>query len=180
MKHIVLYFIFGLLGCVCCLSSAWAADRPLVLKSPGGNLEVEIITEGQLAYALKHKGKILLDKSPIGLVLEDRTLGENVKVRRVNRRSMVKEDIVSPHYRFPAFVVTYNELDLKLRDNYGVVFRAYDEGIAYRFYTSAKSPLVIKDEVVRMNFPQDYETYMAYSTVKPGKDHGLSDPAQAS
>ena len=88
---------------------------------------------GQLAYALKHKGKILLDKSPIGLVLEDRTLGENVKVRRVNRRSMVKEDIVSPHYRFPAFVVTYNELDLKLRDNYGVVFRAYDEGIAYRF-----------------------------------------------
>ena len=74
MKHIVLYFIFGLLGCVCCLSSAWAADRPLVLKSPGGNLEVEIITEGQLAYALKQKGKILLDKSPIGLVLEDRTL----------------------------------------------------------------------------------------------------------
>lgn len=170
MKHIVLYFIFGLLGCVCCLSSAWAADRPLVLKSPGGNLEVEIITEGQLAYALKHKGKILLDKSPIGLVLEDRTLGENVKVRRVNRRFMVKEDIVSPHYRFPAFAVTYNELDLKLRDNYGVVFRAYDEGIAYRFYTSAKSPLMIKDEVVRMNFPQDYETYMAYSTVKPGKD----------
>ena len=170
MKHTVLYFIWGLLGCVCRLSSAWAADYPLVLKSPGGSLEVEISTEGQLSYALKRKGEILLDKSPIGLVLEDRTLGENVKVRHINKRATVKEDIVSPHYRFPSFTMVYNELDLKLEDNYGVIFRAYDEGIAYRFYTSAKSPLVIKDEVARMNFPQDYETYMAYSTVKPGKD----------
>lgn len=170
MKYHKLYSIFVLLGCVCCLSSAWAADQPLVLKSPNGNLEVEITTEGQLSYALKHNGELLLDKSPIGLELEDRTLGGNVKVGRVNRRSMIKEDITSPHYRCPSFTVTYNELNLKLKENYGVIFRAYDEGIAYRFYTSAKSPLVIKDEQVQLNFPKDYETYMAYSTVKPGKD----------
>ena len=90
MKRVRLYFILGLLGFVCCLSSVHAANDTLVLKSPDGSLEVEINTEGQLSYALKHKGQLLLDKSPIGLLLEDKTLGENVKVSRVNKRAMVK------------------------------------------------------------------------------------------
>lgn len=168
MKSIKLSFLFLLL----CLSSlhTQAAERQLILKSPNGNLEVNILTDGRLAYTVKHKGQLLLDKSPIGLVLEDRTLGEQMKVSRTGKRSLVKERIVSPHYRFPSFEVTYNEVNLKLKGDYGVIFRAYDEGVAYRFYTSSKQPLTIKDEVAVMNFPRDYETYMAYSTVKPGKD----------
>lgn len=170
MKRVRLYFILGLLGFVCCLSSVHAANDTLVLKSPDGSLEVEINTEGQLSYALKHKGQLLLDKSPIGLLLEDKTLGENVKVSRVNKRAMVKEHIAALNYRCPSFMVTYNELNLKMKGDYGVIFRAFNEGIAYRFYTSSKSPLIIKNEKVQMNFPKDYATYMAYSTVKPGKD----------
>lgn len=160
-------FCLCLLLALVCLPLG-AADH--LLKSPDGKLVVEIDTEGQLKYALKREGQLLLDKSLIGLVLEDRVLGENVKMRRVNRRSMVEEIIVSPHYRFSSFNVVYNELDLQLKGNFGVVFRAYNEGIAYRLYTTAKEGLTVRDEVVQMNFPKDYTTYMAYSTVKPGKD----------
>lgn len=167
MKHIKLYLIVVLLAPI---SLPVQADRYLTLKSPNERLEVKIWTEGQLAYALSHNGQILLDKSPVGLILEDKTLGEDVKVSRVNERKLVKENIPSPHYRCSSFNVTYNEVNIMLKGNYGVVFRVYDEGIAYRFYTFAKSPIVIKDEIVRMNFLKDYETYMAYSTVKPGKD----------
>lgn len=147
-----------------------AADGILTLKSPNGNLEVNVCTKGQLSYMVRHKGQILLDQSPIGLVLENKTLGEQVKVSRIKKHSLVKENIVSPNYRVSSFDITYNELDLKLKGDYGVVFRAYDDGIAYHFYTSMESPLVIKDEIARMNFPKNYDTYMAYSTVKPGKD----------
>lgn len=147
-----------------------AVERSIVLQSPGGNLEIEIWVEGQLSYSLKRNGRVLLDKSPIGLVLEDRILGEQVKVNKTTKRSLVKENIVSPHYRFPSFNVTFNEVSLKLKNDCGVLFRAYDEGIAYRFYTSVKQPLIIKDEIMKMNFPGDYETYMAYSTVQSGKD----------
>ena len=139
--------LYSVLICVCLPMKA--AGRYLTLKSPNGRLEVAIRTEGQLSYAVKHNGRVLLDESPVGLVLEDRALGENVMVRRVKERSLVKENIVAPHYRCPSFDVTYNELDLKLKGNYGIIFRAYDEGIAYRFYTSAKAPLIIKDEIVR-------------------------------
>lgn len=168
MKITKFYCLFSVLIWVCLPMKA--AGRYLTLKSPNGRLEVAIRTEGQLSYAVKHNGRVLLDESPVGLVLEDRALGENVKVSRVKERSLVKENIVAPHYRCPSFDVTYNELDLKLKGNYGIIFRAYDEGIAYRFYTSAKAPLIIKDEIVRMNFPENYDTYMSYSTVKPGGD----------
>lgn len=168
MKHINIYFVLGLLGLVCLPMRA--ANHRQILKSPDGRLELRIWTEGQLSYSLHHKGDALLEKSPIGLVLANKTLGEDVRVSRVRKRSLVKENIVSPHYRFPSFKVTYNELDLKLKGDYGVVFRAYDEGVAYRFYTTSRTPLTIKDEVARLNFPENYDTYMAYSTVKPGRD----------
>lgn len=168
MNHIKLLYLCLLVSMVCL--PLQAADRTLVLKSPDGNLEVEIKAGEQLTYSLKHKKQLLLDKSPIGLVLEDKTLGKDVGVSRAKHRTLVKENIISPNHRFPSFNVVYNELDLKLKGNYGIIFRAYDEGVAYRFYTSMKQPLVVENEIMEMNFPQDYETYMAYSTVKPGKD----------
>ena len=165
MKHIKSLFLFSLVSMVCL--PLWADH---LLKSPNGKLVVEIETEGQLSYTLKHSNQVILEKSPIGLILENKTLGENAKVSRARHRLSVKEHIVSPHYRFPEFEVIYNELNLKLKDNYGVIFRAYDEGIAYRFYTTMKEEIIIKNEMVEMNFPKDYPAYMAYSTVQPGKD----------
>lgn len=103
-----------------------------VLKSPDGDLEINVNADGELAYSLKHKGKLLLGESPIGLVLKDNVLECPVKVRKADERYLKTEDIQSPHYRVPSFTVTYNELDLKMKGNYGVVFRAYNEGMAYR------------------------------------------------
>lgn len=168
MRQIMSFCLFLLISLV--RLPLWAVDRPQILTSPDESLEVNIWAEGQLAYTIKHKGRVLLSKSPIGLVLEDNMGDEQVKVSRIKKRSNVKENIISPNYRVPSFNVLYNEIDLKLKGDYGIIFRAYDEGIAYRFYTLMKHPIVIQDEVAEMNFPEDYETYMAYSTVKPGKD----------
>lgn len=35
-------------------------------------------------------------------------------------------------------------MNLKLKGEYGVYFRVYNEGVAYRFYTSSKEDLIIK------------------------------------
>lgn len=171
MKYINLYIkvcSFFMISLVCLPSQA--AGQYLTLKSPNGRLEINIFTEGQLSYNLKHNNRVLLDKSPIGIVLEERTLGVFPKISRRTVRSSVMESITTSNYRSPSFNVTYNELNLKLKGDYGVIFRAYDEGVAYRFYTSIKQPVIIKDEIAKFNFPVDYPAYMAYSTVQPGKD----------
>lgn len=155
--------------CTFCLPLQ-AAERHLTLKSPNGKLEIEVFTDGQLSYAIKRNNELLLEKSPIGLVLENKTLGSQPKVSRSSTRAQVQENIIASDYRCPSFNVTYNELNVKLKGDFGVIFRAYNEGVAYRFYTTMKQPITIKDEIAAMNFPSDYPTYMAYSTVKPGKD----------
>lgn len=149
---------------------AFASDNTYRLNSPDGELNINICIGEKLSYDLSCNGKLLLSKSPIGLVLEDKVLGEDVKVGKRRFRTDVKETIESPNYRSKSFSVMFNELDLKFKGNYGVVFRAYNEGIAYRFYTTFKSDLIIKDELAVMNFPENFRTYMSYTTVKPGND----------
>lgn len=55
-------------------------------------------------------------------------------------------------------------MDLKLKGDFGVQFRAYDEGIAYRFYSKARKELVITDELAEFNFAGDYTAYLPYTT----------------
>lgn len=168
MRNLNLFCLFLITGLF--TLSLSAKEHNFVLKSPDGKLEVEICAEKQLSYVVRYANQLLLEKSPIGLVLENKVLGEHMKLLNTTNRSFVKEHVVSPHYRFASFDVVYNECNLKFKSGYGVIFRAYNEGIAYRFYTTMKTLLVIEDERVEINFPVNYKTYMAYSTVKRGND----------
>lgn len=161
--------IVVLIGLLLCGLSAWAVDKRYVLTSPDGQLKVTVTAGEMLSYAIADGEQVLLDESPVGLILEDRVLGDQVKVTGKKERSVL-EEIIAPHYRHASFLIGYNELDLRMRGNYGILFRAYNEGVAYRFYTSIKDSILIADERVRLNFPSDYKTYMAYSSVKRGKD----------
>ena len=149
---------------LCCLClQAFGEEYTYRLASPDKNLEVNISVGQKITYSVRHKDRVLLNASPIGLVFLDRTLGADAKVIR-KKESSFTEDIQSPHYRVPSFTVTYNELDLKMKGNYGVVFRAYNEGMAYRFYTTMKDSVIVEDEIASFNFPENYTSYMAYST----------------
>lgn len=149
---------------LCCLClQAFGEEYTYRLASPDKNLEVNISVGQKITYSVRHKDRVLLNASPIGLVFLDRTLGADAKVIR-KKESSFTEDIQSPHYRVPSFTVTYNELDLKMKGNYGVVFRAYNEGMAYRFYTTMKDSVIAEDEIASFNFPENYTSYMAYST----------------
>ena len=97
MKYFTIYLLVSFLGIVC--SPMEAKKSPQILKSPDGQLEIKIWTEEQLSYAIFHNEQLLLDKSPVGLVLENRTLGNTVEIDRIRKRSEVKESIVSPMSR---------------------------------------------------------------------------------
>jgi len=54
--------------------------------------------------------------------------------------------------------------DLKLKGGFGIIFRAYNEGVAYRFYTTQSSDIIIKEEQAEFNFKEDYTAYLPYTT----------------
>lgn len=136
------------------------------LFSPNGKIKTVISTnEDTLCYSVIYKNvEILLNKNKAGLILSNGiTLGQNPQVISKKQRA-IKDQILSPFYRFGSFTASYNELDLKFKGGYGIIFRAYDEGVAYRFYTTFNKEVEIKNEIAEFNFDEDYTVYLPYST----------------
>ena len=139
-------------------------NKKYVLSSPDGTLKVEISAGNELAYQVMHGNDTILSHSNIGLVLENGTIVGKTPRITGERRRKIKDNIESPFYRFKEFVATGNELDLKLKGGFGIIFRAYNEGVAYRFYTTQSSDIIIKEEQAEFNFKEDYTAYLPYTT----------------
>ena len=151
-----------------CLSVMAAGNKVYVVQSPDKQLKVEISagTDG-LIYSVYHKDSLIVVDSKLGLIQEGKTpaLAGVAKVISAKTKKIF-QDIDAPFYRFKSFQAVCNEMNLKLRGDYGVYFRVYNEGMAYRFYTSSKENLIIKNEIAEFRFAGNYTAYLPYSTNK--------------
>lgn len=164
MKNLIIRSLFVLLACAGTYINVQAAEKTYNLTSPDGKLKVEVFAGQGLSYQVSYDNAIVLSKSNIDIILSKRvSIGMDSRVMRVQRKK-IEEMVESPFYRFSEFVAACNELNLKLKNGFGVVFRAYNDGVAYRFYTTRKDEVIIENEVAEFNFPEDYTAYLPYST----------------
>jgi alpha-glucosidase len=91
-------------------------------------------------------------------------------LKKIHKRS-VRETIVNP---VPAkrrnIPDSYNELTLEFRENFSIVFRAYDDGIAYRFVTTSKDSLTIKNEIANFKYSKSSTVYFPQVQKRDGLD----------
>ncbi len=138
------------------------AQKRYTLTSPDGKLTVTIEAGDKLTYALSHDGSQVLRPSQIALKTDDgHTFGTDCRVRSARTRS-ADEVIESPLYKRRSVEDRYNELTLNFRDRSGVVFRAYDEGMAYRFVTTCPEDFIVADEIAQFNFGEACNAYIPY------------------
>lgn len=137
--------------------------KSYTLKSPAGVLEVTIDVAEKTTYTLAVNGEQVLAPSRIAMELENGPiLGDNMRVRKVSQGEK-SEHIVAPMYRQAEFDAAYNYLTIASRDGYALEFRAYNDGVAYRFVTTKSEDLSIKGEVIEFNFPEDYNLVIPYA-----------------
>lgn len=151
----------------CCLfaicATTAATCRNYTVTSPSGVLRVTIAAGDTTTYALSVGGVEVLAPSRIALQLEGgTTLGDRARVVKATSKR-VAERIDAPLYRQRAFSTEYERLDLRMAGGYGLEFRAYDDGVAYRFYTTRRDSLHIVDECVAFNFAGDYPLTIPYA-----------------
>ena len=152
-----------LILCVLCAFSA-QAQKQYSLTSPDGRLKTNITTGKQLTYDITFHNQQVLEASPLSMTLDNGEVwGENDKVSKATRKS-VNGKISTPFYRANEVVENYNELTLQFK-GFNVVFRAYNDGIAYRFVNKNKKPFNVMDELVDYQFPIDATASVPY--VKP-------------
>ena len=139
--------------------SASASPKTYELKSPDGKLIVSV--DEDLSYTLTHESDLLLDKSDIGMYMTDGTaFGECDKLVKVSYRS-IDQTIDACFYKKTQIADRFNEMTLKFKE-FSVIFRAYDDGMAYRFVSNLKKPCQVMEEVAQFNLSQDWSMWVAY------------------
>lgn len=142
------------------LASSAMADSSYRLRSPDGRIEVRVRTGSRIAYSVLLKGKPLLEDSALSMRIDQTTLGIDPKVKTASERSVNREIEPQIRQKFARIRENYNELRLEMEANYAVVFRAYNEGMAYRFETSLpQGEVKVYSEEVSLNFAGDYRVY---------------------
>ena len=138
------------------------AQKNYTLTSPDGTLQATVATGSDLRISLSADGETLLAPSPVSMTLGGgEVLGSNPKVTRA-RKNTADARIASPFYKKSSVRDHYNELELTMRGDYGLVVRLYDDGLAYRFTTRKKDGILVENEQVAYTFPGDYTAYAPY------------------
>lgn len=137
----------------------WAnamAAKSFELKSPSGEVSVTVDIGEQIRYSVYGGGKPLLTDSSLALCLREGTLGDKPhltghKASPVNRTF---RPVVA--FKFEEIRDRCNMLRLDFRGGWAVEFRAYDDGMAYRFVTALGHDIEVLSEKVAIRFPNDY------------------------
>lgn len=138
-----------------------AAANDYVIASPDGRLQVMVETGDGIHYSLVHDGDLLIGRSEIGMYMTDGSMfGGLEKVKKASTRD-VDQTIKTILYKKAEVKDEFNELTLKFKE-FSLVFRAYDDGMAYRFISHKSEPYNVDYETAEFNFAKDWNMWTAY------------------
>lgn len=133
-----------------------AQKKSLELHSPNGDIKVLFDITDKIYYSVIAGNETLMEKNQLSLKLRDGILGEKPKLIAAKKATETK--ILKPYIslKFSTVKNNYNSLLLNFKGNYSVEFRAFDDGIAYRFVTDKKGEIEVLNEELVVNFSGDY------------------------
>ena len=132
-----------------CALSVWAEDYELI--SPNELLKIKLHINNGTQYEIWAGETQLITPSTIGLNLDNGTVIGKGTVKNVERNS-VNSIIEVPIGKNKTLDEVYNELTIHFNENYDLVVRAYNEGIAYRFVTTMDGNIIVNSEEAVFNF----------------------------
>ncbi|WP_177222813.1 glycoside hydrolase family 97 protein [Chitinophaga sp. YR627] len=128
----------------------------ILLSSPDKSLTIEINTKDSLSWKLMKGKEILVDHAVAGIDIEHKSyIGFNERIKSFNK--VAKSELLHPvvAVRQSSIKDAFNELTINLKSGNSIIFRAYDNGVAYRWVTHFKDSINVKNEIVDYQFPDN-------------------------
>ena len=130
------------------------------LSSPNQKIKLRIDVGSKIEYDLQFNRVPLLENSTLALDIEHRKLGVAPQVLSATPSAVNRELRVPVPRKFAVLRENYNELRIVFKDDYVVVFRLYNEGMAYRFETSLPQNTVkVFNEEAAFSFADNFGVY---------------------
>lgn len=156
--------LFSLFVCITICLAAYSAPKKCELRSPDASLRVEVKLDKNITYSIFSGEDLLLADCQMSMHLPNVVLGENPRLKSI-KHSSLDETVERQVPIKNAKVRNYcNIMTLTMQDGYSVEFRAYNEGIAYRFILNQKQDKVeVLNEDFVINFPQSYRAHLSFT-----------------
>ncbi len=155
-----IFYIFILLFFNASFSQQQVQD--FVLESPNRKIKVSIVISEKITWSVSHDKDLILAPSSISMTLDqNEILGKNALLLN-SKREKVNQTFESPFYKKSTVKNQYNLLILNFKNDFSIEYRAFDDGVAYRFITKKKKDITVKWEEVTLNFDEDYNTLIPY------------------
>ncbi|HOU97206.1 MAG TPA: glycoside hydrolase family 97 N-terminal domain-containing protein, partial [Bacteroidales bacterium] len=158
-KHV---FLLSLLLFMCFIQGF---SRDYKVSSPDGNIAVTVTVDKHISWVAAYKGEQILNSSRTAIILSDgRIPVENESVRKPLTGKV--NEIITPvvAHKRSSINDNYNYLTLTFRSGFGITFRIYNDGFAYRFESDIKDSLVIKNEISELSFPEGTVCWFPYES----------------
>lgn len=140
------------------------------VKSPDSKIDVTINADKKITWSAMHESNVIIAPSTISLTLgSGEVLGDDPKIIS-SKTTTVNTVFNTSVYKKKSVIDNYNQLNLQCKGDYGIIVRAYNDGVAYRWYTNKKDEITIKSEEANFNFDNDYNSYVPHVRDFRGKD----------
>ncbi len=140
-----------------------ANDGTVSVTSPDGHITATVVPGTDIRFMVSRDGQQLIAPSVISMTFSDGiAFGQNDKLRKVTKSS-VDETYPTVAYKKAEVRDNYNQITLTYKE-FNLIFRAYDEGVAYRFVSrlDKKKEYRVINEQAEFNFEQDWTAFIPY------------------
>ena len=150
-----------------------AAAETFRLRAPSEALEAVIRADDTLTLEVKFRGRSVVRTPAVGLDVDGHLRANALPKLTGNARRKVNETIrpAVPEKR-AVIPDRYNELRLSFGPKFAVTFRAYDDGVAYRFETAIDGEVIVRNENAGLRLAKEDALWMALVNCRgePGVD----------
>jgi len=138
------------------------SGKDYLLTSPDGRTSVKVIAGNNLEWQVSRDDVTVISPSEMSMELKDGTMF-GIKPKILSARTGTSDSVFStPFYRKAEIRDRYNYLNLSIQGKYGIEFRAYDSGVAYRFISSRKDSITVLRDNVSFNFEGERKAWIPY------------------
>lgn len=142
---------------------SFAKDVNYRVTSPDRHISATVMVGEDIRYSVSRNEQTLIAPSTISMNLSDGTVfGRNDKVRKTVRTSF-DDTFSTVAYKKAEVRDNYNQILLNFKE-FSLIFRAYDDGVAYRFVSNLdkKKTYEVISEQAEFNFGEDRQAFIPY------------------
>ncbi len=154
----------------CIVSAFTATAKTYSVCSPDKSITIYVNVADRITYSVTRNGHSALDNCAIAMKTSNGVYGELPRVK--NARITEHRGVYRPfnHYKSKEVADHYNQLKISFKNDWALEFRAYDNGAAYRFVTSAEGRMTVCDETVEFKLPQEAEVCLSLENMPKETD----------